>query len=195
MRFSDLLQREKFVFVFSNVACRAMPEAKRRDNGLFFGHTASRPLTLDFAEKLGHVGSRIKSRADALANLPSRARWFPQGDAATSATKRVAESQPSSVKLMEGLSMAKHIDGGWAKPGDDIPQSVGIVLGGNLRQNAEPPKIKHGSSQGVKILQVLSPGEAAAQGIPTDPVLVISPVPRTPSTSPTPALTSSPKRR
>src|SRR6516225_1024855 len=24
----------------------------------------------------------IKSRADALANLPSRARWFPQGDAA-----------------------------------------------------------------------------------------------------------------
>jgi hypothetical protein len=45
---------------------------------------------LDPAEKLWHIRSRIKSRADALANLPSRARWFPQGDVAISATKRVA---------------------------------------------------------------------------------------------------------
>jgi hypothetical protein len=45
---------------------------------------------LDSREKLWHIRSRIKSRADALANLPSRARWFPQGDVATSATKRVA---------------------------------------------------------------------------------------------------------
>jgi len=32
----------------------------------------------------------IRSWAQALANLPSRARWFPEGDAARSATKRVA---------------------------------------------------------------------------------------------------------
>jgi hypothetical protein len=39
----------------------------------------------------------IKSRADALANLPTWARWFPQGDAATSANERVArDCQPSS---------------------------------------------------------------------------------------------------
>ena len=43
------------------------------------------------------------------------------------------------------------------------------------------PKIKHGSAQGVK---VLSPEEVRALGISTDPVLVISPVPRTPLTTP-----------
>jgi hypothetical protein len=32
--------------------------------------------------------------------------------------------------------MAKLINKGWSKPGDDIPQPVGIVLGSNLR----PPK-------------------------------------------------------
>jgi hypothetical protein len=42
----------------------------------------------------------------ALANLPNRARWFPQGDAATSATKRSRESQPSQL---EGFSMSAHI--------------------------------------------------------------------------------------
>jgi len=41
------------------------------------------------------------------------------------------------------------------------------------------PKIKHVSAQGVK---VLSPEEVRALGISTDPVLVISPVPRTPPT-------------
>ena len=35
--------------------------------------------------------------------------------------------------------MAKHIYKGWSKPGDEIPQPVGIVLGGNLRQNSRPP--------------------------------------------------------
>ena len=40
----------------------------------------------------------------------------------------------------------KHIHKGWAKPGDEIAQPVGIVLGGNLRQNTES-KVKHGSSQ------------------------------------------------
>ena len=40
--------------------------------------------------------------------------------------------------------MAKLINKGWSKPGDDIPQPVGIVLGSNLRQNTEP-KIKQPS--------------------------------------------------
>jgi len=38
--------------------------------------------------------------------------------------------------------MAKLIYKGWLKPGDEIPQPIGVVLGGNLRQNAEPPKNK-----------------------------------------------------
>jgi hypothetical protein len=38
----------------------------------------------------------------------------------------------------------KLINKGWAKPGDEIPQPVSIVLGGNLRQNTEP-KIKQPS--------------------------------------------------
>jgi hypothetical protein len=38
----------------------------------------------------------------------------------------------------------KLINRGWAKPGDEIAQPVGIVLGGNLRQNTEP-KIKQPS--------------------------------------------------
>lgn len=43
------------------------------------------------------------------------------------------------------------------------------------------PKIKHGSSQMEGGRRVLSPEEVRALGIPTDPVLVISPVPRSPS--------------
>ena len=39
-------------------------------------------FTLDNVEGFCHFCACIKSRADALANLPSRARWFPQGDAA-----------------------------------------------------------------------------------------------------------------
>jgi hypothetical protein len=39
---------------------------------------------------------------------------------------------------MEGFSMARYTYLGWYKPGDEIPQAIGIVLGGNLRQNAEP---------------------------------------------------------
>jgi hypothetical protein len=29
--------------------------------------------------------------------------------------------------------MAKHIHEGWAKPSDEIPQPISVVLGGNLR--------------------------------------------------------------
>ena len=50
---------------------------------------------LDFSVESDYLVSSIKSWADALANLPSRARWIPKGDAATSATKRVAHRQSS----------------------------------------------------------------------------------------------------
>ena len=30
--------------------------------------------------------------------------------------------------------MAKHIHQGWAKPGDEIPQPIGVALGNKLRQ-------------------------------------------------------------
>ena len=30
----------------------------------------------------------------------------------------------------------KHIHKGWAKPGDEIPQPIGLALGNNLRQNS-----------------------------------------------------------
>ena len=50
-----------------------------------------------------YLGIGIKSRADALANLPSRARWFPQGDAAIRQRNGSRDSQPSSVKPMEGF--------------------------------------------------------------------------------------------
>ena len=36
--------------------------------------------------------------------------------------------------------MAKVIDKGWSKAGDEIPQAIGVVLGSNLGQNAEPSK-------------------------------------------------------
>jgi hypothetical protein len=32
----------------------------------------------------------------------------------------------------------KHIHKGWSKPGDEIPQPIGVVLGGNLRQGSKP---------------------------------------------------------
>ena len=38
--------------------------------------------------------------------------------------------------------MAKLINKGWSKPGDEIPQPIGIVLGSNLRRNTEPPENK-----------------------------------------------------
>jgi hypothetical protein len=35
--------------------------------------------------------------------------------------------------------MAKLINRGWYKPGDEIPQPIGIVLGSNLRPASKPP--------------------------------------------------------
>jgi hypothetical protein len=43
-----------------------------------------------------YVTNSIKSRADALANLPSRARWFPQGDAANSAMSKRKSETPAT---------------------------------------------------------------------------------------------------
>ena len=34
--------------------------------------------------------------------------------------------------------MAKLINRGWSKPGDEIPQPIFVVLGGNLRKNFKP---------------------------------------------------------
>jgi hypothetical protein len=34
--------------------------------------------------------------------------------------------------------MAIHIQQGWSKPGDEIPQPVGIVMGANLRKQPAP---------------------------------------------------------
>ena len=36
--------------------------------------------------------------------------------------------------------MAKHTYKGFYKESDEIPPPIGIVLGGNLRENVEPPK-------------------------------------------------------
>jgi hypothetical protein len=68
----------------------------------------------------------LQSRADTLANLPSRARWFPQGDAAISATKRVAHKcQPSSEEPTEGFYL------GVARP----------TRSGNLNPTCRPVQI------------------------------------------------------
>jgi hypothetical protein len=56
------------------------------------GHATQRAWRLDFSRGRWHHRVCIKSRGwSALANLPNRARWFPQGDAAKSATKRSRE--------------------------------------------------------------------------------------------------------
>ena len=66
-------------------------------------HEASALASLEAETASNYVINGIKSRADALANLPSRARWFPQGDAAIRQRNGSRGSQPSSVKLMEGF--------------------------------------------------------------------------------------------
>src|SRR5215475_2916489 len=48
----------------------------------------------------------IKSWADALANLPSRARWFPQGDAAIRQRNGSCESSALLGQTMEGIFMS-----------------------------------------------------------------------------------------
>ena len=53
------------------------------------------------------------------------------------------------------------------------------------RAAPDAPKIKHGLSQAGPGTRILSLAEQKALGIPTDPVFVISPVPRTPPLKPT----------
>jgi hypothetical protein len=38
--------------------------------------------------------------------------------------------------------MAKHIQLGWSKPGDDVPQPTSIVMGANLRKPSPTPEPK-----------------------------------------------------
>lgn len=67
----------------------------------------------------------IKSGADALANLPSRARWFPQGDAATSATKRVARVISPPREAEGGFFMSKRKSNGAVSASSDVT-SAGV---------------------------------------------------------------------
>jgi hypothetical protein len=57
-------------------------------------------------------------------------------------TKDQKSTKPASTRSRD--KRQKLINRGWARPGDEIAQPVGIVLGGNLRQNTEP-KIKQPS--------------------------------------------------
>jgi hypothetical protein len=75
----------------------------------------------------------IKSRADALANLPSRARWFPQGDAAIRQRNGSYDRQPSSVKPLEGIFMSDiasglpHDETPFVDPWSNEPNHQGVV--------------------------------------------------------------------
>ena len=51
-----------------------------------------------------HLPFSIKSRADALANLPDPARWFPKGDVASRQRMGPSKRQPSSEHPTEGFS-------------------------------------------------------------------------------------------
>lgn len=55
-----------------------------------------------------YIDSSIKRRADALANLPSRARWIPKGDAAGRQRNGSRELSALLGKPMEGLFMSRH---------------------------------------------------------------------------------------
>jgi integration host factor subunit beta len=74
----------------------------------------------------------------------------------TGATVSVAKKAIPYFKTGKGMHARLNRETG--QPGDDIPQAT----------TKEPP------------IQVLSPGEAAAHGIDTGPVVVISPTPRAP---------------
>ena len=71
---------------------------------------------------------------------------------------------------------------------DDDPMYQGgwnFLLGSNLKQPPEEKpkspgsaKVKHGTSSGKRLNPSMSLAEREELGIPTDPVLIISPVPR-----------------
>src|SRR5262245_1646594 len=68
----------------------------------------------------------IKSWADALANLPSRARWFPQGDAAIRQRNGSYDSSALLGQPMEGVFMSKHRRGNRASGGGPEFTSAGL---------------------------------------------------------------------
>ena len=80
-------------------------EPRRRPLGV--AHRELDPSgNLDIQIKDRYILNCIKSGADALANLPSRARWFSKGDAATSATKRVAPPSGKSFSAINTISLS-----------------------------------------------------------------------------------------
>src|SRR5262245_21137904 len=69
----------------------------------------------------------IKSWADALANLPSRARWFPQGDAAIRQRNGSCDSTSALLgQTMEGLFMSKNKESNRASDGSPEFTSAGV---------------------------------------------------------------------
>ena len=71
------------------------------------GRVSRGRMRLDFSRGRWHHRVCIKSGADALANLPNRARWFPQGDAAKLATNRVARVSALLGMPMEGFLLPR----------------------------------------------------------------------------------------
>src|SRR5262245_46637517 len=69
----------------------------------------------------------IKSWADAPANLPSRARWFPQGDAAIRQRNGSCDSTSALLgQTMEGLFMSKNKESNRASDGGPQFTSAGV---------------------------------------------------------------------
>jgi hypothetical protein len=62
--------------------------------------------------------------------------------------------------------MAKVINKGWSKPGDEIPQPISVVLGKNLRQNSKPqsPPPKDEEKQDQRKDSNCSQGKLSAGG-------------------------------
>jgi hypothetical protein len=60
---------------------------------------------------------------------------FPKGRCGQySATKRSRDCQPSSDQTDGGIFYGQVTHHGWSKPGDEIAQPVGVVMGANLRK-------------------------------------------------------------
>jgi hypothetical protein len=80
---------------------------------------SARSLETETAED--YVSDGIKSRADALANLPSRARWFPQGDAAIRQRSGSRDHFGTFSTAEEAVATCRKIVGDWLvshnKPG------------------------------------------------------------------------------
>ena len=76
-----------------------------------------------------HLLMSIKRRADALANLPAWARWFPERGCGRIGNETGRKRQPSSVQPMEGFSMRELIWKGWQKSANALLAWSAIVCG------------------------------------------------------------------